>query len=44
MAAALFQREPGGAWIASAHTGGDLRLPGLDITLPLADLYQGLTF
>jgi Uma2 family endonuclease len=44
MAATLFQREPGGAWIASAHTAGALVLPGLDITLPLVELYQGLTF
>jgi len=44
VAATLFQREPGGAWIATAHTGEALVLPGLDITLPLADLYQGLTF
>jgi Uma2 family endonuclease len=44
MAATLFRREPGGAWIASAHTAGELVLPGVDVTLPLADLYQGLTF
>ncbi len=44
VAATLFQREAGGAWIASAHTEGALVLPGLDITLPLAELYQGLTF
>jgi Uma2 family endonuclease len=44
VAATLFRREPAGAWIASAHTGGVLILPGLDITLPLAALYQGLTF
>jgi Uma2 family endonuclease len=44
VAATLFQREPGGAWIASAHTEGALVLPGLDITLPLAELYQGLSF
>jgi len=44
MAATLFRREPGGTWTASAHTDGALILPGLDITLPLADLYQGLTF
>jgi len=44
MAATLFRREPGGVWIASAHTDGSLVLPGLDVTLPLADLYQGLTF
>lgn len=44
MAATMFQREPGGVWIASAHTGGTLVLPGLDVALPLEDLYLGLTF
>jgi Uma2 family endonuclease len=44
MAATLFQREPRGAWIASARTDGELVLPGIDVTLPLVDLYQGLTF
>jgi Uma2 family endonuclease len=44
MAATVFQREPGGVWIASAHTDGTLILPGLDIALPLADLYRRLTF
>jgi hypothetical protein len=44
VAGTLFRRDPGGAWIASAHTTGALVLPGLDITLPLADMYQGLTF
>ena len=44
VAATMFQREPGGDWIASAHTEGSLILPGIDITLPLADLYRGLTF
>ena len=44
VAATLFQREPGAAWTASAHTDGSLVLPGLDITLPLAELYRGLTF
>jgi len=44
VAATLFQREAGGVWIASAHTGGMLVLPGMDITLSLADLYRGLTF
>ena len=44
MAANLFHREPGGPWIASAHTGGALALPSLGVTLPLADLYRGLTF
>jgi hypothetical protein len=44
VAATLFQREPNGVWIASAHTGGALFLPGPDITLPMSDLYRGLTF
>jgi Uma2 family endonuclease len=44
IAATLFHRDPGGAWIASAHTDGALVLPGLDLTIPLADLYRGLTF
>jgi Uma2 family endonuclease len=38
MAATLFQRDPGGAWIASPHTIGALVLPSLAITLPLAGL------
>jgi len=28
----------------NAHTDGALLLPGLDLTMPLADLYRGLTF
>jgi Uma2 family endonuclease len=44
LAATLFQREPGGPWIASAHTAGELRLPGIDVAVPLADLYHDLTF
>jgi Uma2 family endonuclease len=44
VAATLFQREPGGAWTASAHTGGTLSLPGVDAELPPADLYRGLIF
>ena len=44
IAATLFQREPGGAWIASAHTEGTLSLPGVDVELPMADLYRGLIF
>ena len=44
VAATLFRREPGGAWLASAHTSGSLILPDLDIALPLADLYRRLTF
>jgi len=42
--ATLFQREPGGVWIASAHTGGALFLPGPEISLSMPDLYKGLTF
>ena len=44
VAATEFQREAGGAWVASAHTEGSLILPGIDVTLPLADAYRGLTF
>jgi Uma2 family endonuclease len=44
VAATLFQRAVGGAWIASAHTGGTLTLPLLNISLPMAELYRGLTF
>ena len=44
VAATLFQREPGAPWTASAHTAGELVLPGIDIRLPLSELYQGLTF
>jgi len=33
-----------GPWIVSAQMGGTLVLPGLDISMPLADLYQGLSF
>jgi Uma2 family endonuclease len=44
IAATLFQREPRGVWIASPHTDGALMLPGLDLDLPLAELYRGLSF
>ena len=44
IAATLFPRAPGGPCTASAHTSGVLPLPGLDVSLPLADLYRGLTF
>ena len=44
IAATLLTREPGGPWIATPHTGGALVLPRLDIAVPLADLYRGLTF
>jgi Uma2 family endonuclease len=42
--ALLLQREPGGPWIASAHTDGVLALPGLDVELPLAALYDAVSF
>jgi Uma2 family endonuclease len=44
VAATLFQREPGGTWSASAHMAGALVVPGIDITLPLAEIYRGLSF
>jgi Uma2 family endonuclease len=44
VAATLFHREPLGLWIASPHTGGSIVLPGPHITLPMSDLYRGLTF
>jgi hypothetical protein len=44
IAATLFHRQPGGVWIASAHIGGTVSLPGPDIVLPMSDLYCGLTF
>lgn len=43
MAATLFQREPGGAWTATAHTRGRTALPAIDVTLPVVDIYRGLT-
>lgn len=42
--ATVFCREAGGAWATSAHTAGELLLPGLDVALPLATAYRGLTF
>jgi Uma2 family endonuclease len=44
VAATLFQREIGGVWIASGHTGGGLVLPGINVVLPLEDIYRGMTF
>ncbi len=44
MAATLLQREPGGAWMATAHLGGSLALPGVGVPLPMAEIYQGLVF
>jgi Uma2 family endonuclease len=44
VAATLFRREAGAAWIASVHTEGELVLPGIDVAVPLAELYTGLSF
>jgi Uma2 family endonuclease len=44
IAATLYLREPGGPWIATAHTDGEIALPCLGVTLPLADCYAGLEF
>ena len=44
MAATFYQREPGGDWVSSHHTTGDLVLPGLGVTLPVQDLYRRLRF
>ncbi|MBV8399258.1 MAG: Uma2 family endonuclease [Acetobacteraceae bacterium] len=44
VAATLFQRVSGNDWTASAHVTGDLLVPGLNIALPLDELYRGLTF
>jgi Uma2 family endonuclease len=44
MGATVFQRQPGSDWLASAHTSGTLALPGIDVVVPLEDLYRGLSF
>jgi Uma2 family endonuclease len=44
VAATVLRREPGGPWIAHVQTEGAVVLPELDIALPLAELYQGLSF
>jgi Uma2 family endonuclease len=44
MAVTLFHRAPGADWTAMAQTDGVLRLPGLDVGLPLADVYRGPRF
>jgi Uma2 family endonuclease len=44
IAATVFRRAPEGTWTASVHTSGDLVFPECGIAVPLADLYQGLTF
>ena len=42
--ATVLHREPGGEWMATALTEGTIDLPGLGVSLPLTDLYRGLTF
>jgi Uma2 family endonuclease len=44
MAATVYRRSPGGAWVASAQTDGVLDLPGLDIAVPLTELYRRVRF
>jgi len=44
IAATVYRREPGGPWIATGHTDGEITLPGLGVALPLADCYAGLAF
>jgi Uma2 family endonuclease len=44
VAATLYRREAGGPWIATAHTDGEIVLPGLGVTFPLAACYEGLEF
>ncbi len=43
-AATVFDRAADGLWSAAAYTDGALPLAGLHISLPLAELYRGLTF
>lgn len=42
--ATVFQRQPGQPWMATAQTDGSIEVPGLGISIPLAALYEGLTF
>jgi Uma2 family endonuclease len=42
--ATVYRREPGGAWVSTTQTEGLPTPPGLDIAVPLADVYLGLTF
>jgi Uma2 family endonuclease len=44
VAATLYLREPDGRWIATAHTDGDITLPGLGVSMRLEDCYEGLEF
>lgn len=42
--ALIHRRGPGQSWTVAPVTEGTLDLPELGITVPLADIYQGLTF
>ncbi|HYZ20953.1 MAG TPA: Uma2 family endonuclease [Rhodopila sp.] len=42
--ALVFARHPGAPWVPRVYRSGDIPLPGLDLTLPLAELYRGLRF
>ena len=44
VAAIIYTFSGSGLWTETPWTEGSVTLPGLDIALPLADLYQGLTF
>ena len=43
VAATVYQREPDGTWTTPPSPDGTLVLPGVGVTLPLSDLYRGLT-
>ena len=42
--ATVLHREAGGDWMATALTSGSIGLPGLGVSLALADVYRGLSF
>jgi Uma2 family endonuclease len=42
--ATLHCRAPGGTWVTTEHTAGALDIPGLEIALPMDDIYLGLSF
>lgn len=44
MAATLFQHVSAGDWIANAYLTGELPLASLNASLPLDEIYRGLTF
>jgi len=44
IAATLLPREVGEVWTPTAHTTGELMLREPNLSVPLSDIYQGLTF